>query len=210
MHESIPHTASSVPMKWQYRIGLRFLLVMVLFASLTLAWVARESRRAQLRSALFAELTRVGVSPLLEEPTGVGQLVKKFLPKYERRLGERIGRGWFDHPTIFVCWGLEDQQVPFVVERLSRLGTVREIHTQGTRLTPQGVSELRSGLPGVNVVPSANPALHKYFNDQINHEHFAGEGLKLAGLLALGLLGTLIFLAWPLSRRRSGPARRVN
>jgi hypothetical protein len=210
MHESIPHTAGSLRMKWQYRIGLRFLLVMVLLAALTLAWVARESRRAQLREALVAELTQVGVSPLLEEPTGVGQLVKGLLPRYERRLGDWIGRGWFDRPTVFVCKGLEDQQVPFVVERLSRLGTVREIHTQGLRLTPQGDSGLRSGLPGVNVVPLANPALHQYFNDQVNHEHFAGEGLKLAGLLALGLLGTLIFLAWPLSRRRPRTARRVN
>src|SRR5689334_20418289 len=164
MRESIPHAADSAPEKWQYPIGLRFLMVMVLFAALILAWIARESRRAELRAALVAELARVGVAPLLEEPTGFGQLVRKFLPTYERRLGERIGRGWFDRPTVFVCRGLEDQQVPFVVERLRRLGTVREVHTQSTRLTSRGVSGLRSGLPGVNIVPSANPALHRYFN----------------------------------------------
>jgi hypothetical protein len=194
-------------MRWQYRIGLRFLLVMILFSALVLAWVANESRRAERRTALVSELTRVGVSPLLEEPTGFGQLVKGLLPRYERRLGERIGRGWFDRPTVFVCRGLEDRQVPFAVERLRRLGTVREVHTQGPGLTPRGVSGLRNGLPGVNVVPSAKPALHRYFKDQVSHEHFAGEGLGLAAMLAVGLLGTLIFLAWPLLWR--GRPRRA-
>jgi hypothetical protein len=34
------------------------------------------------------------------------------------------------------------------------------------------------------------------------HEHLAVEGLQLLGLLVLGLLGTVLFFAWPLMRRR--------
>jgi len=176
--------------------------VTVCFAGLILGWVAREHRQSNRRTALVAELSGVGVVPVLEEPTGFGQLVKGVLPRYERPIIARIGRGWFDRPTVFVCRQLQDDQVPFALERLKRLGTAREIHTQGPALSETGISELRSGLPGVNVVPSANPALHRYFRDQVEHEHLATEGLQLAGLLLLGLLGTLVFFAWPLVRRR--------
>ncbi len=189
-------------MTWQYRIGLRFLLVTVCLAGLILGWVTREHRQAIRRTSLVAELSAVSVVPILEEPTGFGQLVKKVLPKYERPITARIGRGWFDRPTVFVCRQLVDDQVPFVVERLKLLGTVREIHTQSPKLSERGISGLRSGLPGVDVVSSANPALHRYFRDQVGHEHLATEGLQLAALLLLGLLGTLVFFAWPLVRRR--------
>ena len=127
---------------------------------------------------------------------------KKVVPKFERPLGERIGRGWLERPTVFVCRQLSDEQVPFALERLNLLGTVREVHTQGPRLTPRGISELQSGLPGAEIVPSANPALHRYFRDQVEHEHLATEGLQFVGSLALGLLGTLIFFAWPHLKRR--------
>jgi hypothetical protein len=88
------------------------------------------------------------------------------------------------------------------VERIRRLGIVREVHTQGPGLSQQGISELQGGLPGVDVVPSANPALHRYFRDQVEHTHSGAEGLKLAAVLAAGLLGILIFFAWPLVRHR--------
>jgi hypothetical protein len=189
-------------MRWHYRFGLRFLLAMVLLAALILGWVAREHRRADERTFLVAQLHGVGVLSILDEPTGLALLLKKFLPRYERRLGDRIGRGWFDRPTVFECTRLKDEEVPYAAERLRRLGTVREIHTRGTQLTQQGASALQSSLPGVDVVPSANPSLHRYYNAQVYHEHFASEGLELAALLASGLLGTLIFLAWPLVRRR--------
>jgi hypothetical protein len=202
MRGSIPHAADSLPMRWQYRIGLRFLLVSVCFAALILGWFTREYRQANRRTALVAELSGVGVLPILEEPTGFGQLVKGALPKYERPIIARFGRGWFDRPTVFVCGRLQDDQVPLAVERLKLLGTVREIHTQGPGLTERGISDLRNGLPGVDVVPSANPALHRYFRDQVGHEHQATEGLQLLALLLLGLLGTLVFFAWPLMRRR--------
>jgi hypothetical protein len=202
MRESIPHAAGSPPTRWQYRIGLRFLLAMIFFAALILAWFTREFRQADRRTALVAELSGAGVVPLLDEPTALSQLVMAIAPRSEPALGRRIGRGWFDRPTVFVCRQLQDERVPFAVERLNLLGTVREVHTQGTGLTPQGISELQLGLPGIDVVPSANPALHRYFRDQVSHEHLAIEGLQLAGLLLLGLLGTLLFFAWPLLRRR--------
>src|SRR5262245_9525741 len=106
MRESIPRAAGPAPSRWQYRIGMRFLLATVVFAALGLGWVARESRRAERRTALVADLAGVGVAPLLEEPTGWGLLVKGVLPRHERRLRERIGRGWFDRPTVFVCMRL--------------------------------------------------------------------------------------------------------
>ena len=162
MSDAIPGAAGSAPKKWQYRFGLKFVLATVLFAALFLGWVMREHRRAERRTALVAELSGVGVVPLLEEPTGLALLVKKVHPKFERPLGERIGRGWLERPTVFVCRQLPDEQVPFALERLNLLGTVREVHTQGPHLTARGISELQSGLPGVDVVRSTNPCgLHR-------------------------------------------------
>ena len=137
-----------------------------------------------------------------DEPTGLDLLVMKFSPKYAAALRKQIGMGWLYRPTVFVCARLEDEQVPFAIERLRRLGTVREIHTGGPNLTQHGVAALQSGLPDVNVVPASNPSLHHYFRDQVQHEHLATEGLQLAGLIILGILGTVAFFAWPLMRRR--------
>ena len=188
-------------MRWHYRFGMRFLLATVLLLALILGWVVPKQRRADERTALVAELAGVGVQPILEEPTTLGLLVMGGLNEKHRR-GWRMVRWWLvRRPTVFVCRHLEDKQVPYAVERLSRLGTVQEVHTQGPRLTQQGVSA-QSGLPGIEVVPSANPALHRYFRDQVEHDHHDGKSLKLAALLALGLLGTLAFFAWPLVRRR--------
>lgn len=202
MPEPIPHAAGPATTRWQYRVGLRYLLTAVLLAALGLGWVASEARRAERRTALVAELAGLGVAPVLEEPTGLCLLAEKLRPGSPRRLGERIGRGWLQRPTVFACRDLADDRVPLAVERLRRLGTVRELHTGGPGLTERGVSGLRNGLPGVNVVPRSNPALHRYYRDQVEHEHFAGEGLAMAAALALGLLGMLVFLAWPLLRRR--------
>jgi hypothetical protein len=180
----------------------------VCFAALVLGLVTREHRQANRRTALVAELSGVGVVPILEEPTAFGQLVKGAFPKYEQPIMARIGRGWFDRPTVFLCRQLLDDQVPFAVKRLKLLGTVREIHTQSTGLSDRGISELRGGLPSVGVVPSVNRALHRYYRDQTEHEHLATEGLQLAGLLFLGFVGTVVFFAWPLVRhRRVSPAK---
>jgi hypothetical protein len=75
----------------------------------------------------------------------------------------------------------------------------------GSRLTQRGVSALKTGLPGVDVALSASWAPHRYFRNQVEHTHSDIEGRKLAAVLALGLLGILIFFAWPLMRRRRPP-----
>jgi hypothetical protein len=138
-------------MRWHYRFGLKFMLATVLLAALILGWVVPEQRRADERTALVAELTGVGVRPILDEPTAWGLLLMGGdRPGYRRWLRERFGSGWFDRPTVFVCARLEDKQVPYAVERLRRLGTVREVHTQGPALTQRGVSGLQSGLPGID------------------------------------------------------------
>ena len=207
MDASTPAARSSTPHRWRYRIGLKFLLATVCLAALVLAWFTREYRQAQRRTALVAELSSVGVISILDEPTGLDMIVMRFSPKYERALRDRIGMGWLYRPTVFLCARLKDEQVPFAVERLTRLGTVREIHTNGTNLTATGVSDLQSGLPDVNIVPAANPSLQHYFRDQVEHEHLATEGLQLAGLLILGLLATVAFFAWPLVRRHRNGSR---
>ena len=91
-------------MRWHYRFGMRFLLATVLLAALILGWLVPEQRRADERTALIAELAGVGVHPILEEPTAWGfLLLKGNRPGYTRWLRDRLGSGWFDRPTVFVC-----------------------------------------------------------------------------------------------------------
>jgi hypothetical protein len=52
MSDAIPRAAGSAPKKWQYRFGMWFLLMTVLFTALVLGWVMREHRRAERRTAL--------------------------------------------------------------------------------------------------------------------------------------------------------------
>jgi hypothetical protein len=202
MGEATPAARHSTPQRWRYRIGLKFLLVMICLAALVLASFTREYRMAERRTILIAELSSIGVISIHDEPTGLDLLVMKFSPSYERVLREKIGSGWLYRPSVFLCARLDDEHAPLAVERLKGLGTVRELHTQGTMLTARGVSELERGLPGVNVVPSANPSLHHYLRHQLGHDHLATEGLELAGLIFLGIVGTVAFFAWPLRRRR--------
>ena len=203
MSEQNPKTSGSSPAKRRFRFGLRSLIAAVALLGVAFGSIAREHRRAEQRVALVSELVPLGVRPLLEEPTGLGLFVRKVLPNRacETWIGERIGAGWFSRPTVFVCVSLGDEQVPFVVERLRRLGTVREVQLQGEQLTERGASELRSGLPGVGVVASNDPALQRYYHEQVDHEHAAVEGAALAALLAIGLLGILGGIAWTVVRR---------
>lgn len=209
MSETTLSTAGPTASSRRFQFGVTSLLAAVLVSGLALGWVASKHRQAAEREALVAELDSVGVHPILNEPTGFALLVKKVIPGRESWLRERIGGGWFDRPTVFVCSHLEDQQVSYAVERMARLATVREVHIQGPQLTERGASGLRNGLPGVGVVPSANPALHSYFRSQVDHEHFAFAGAGwMALLVIIGLCGTVAFVVRSFVRRRRmlGPA----
>ncbi len=113
-----------------------------------------------------------------------------------------MGAGWFERPTVFVCMRLVDDGVPRAVDRLKRLGTVREVHLNSRRLTERGASDLRSGLPGVGVATSNDPAMKPYWHSQVDHEHFAAGGALIAAGMAVGLLSTVVAVAWTLVRRR--------
>ena len=188
--------------------GTRGVLAVVALAALGLAWLAAEHREAGRRARLVAELGRAGAWSGLDEPTIVGQVVRKFGPGREAWLRARIGRGWFDHPSIFVAGHLDDARVPAVARRLRELGTVREVHYDGAGLTAGGIAALRADLPGVNVVPIAAPAEHREFLAAMRGPHLAygALGFSIAvAVLALGL--ALGAIRWLIGRRRS--ARRA-
>lgn len=180
--------------KWRYRFGLRWLLVTVTLASLAVGWIGCEHRRAQRQTALVAELAEVGVVVGLEEPTGAGLVVRKFVPEREAWLRERIGPGWFYRPTEFVSWRLEADQVEFAAERLKRLGTVREVQLR----TPQSAAQidrLRTALPGTLVLDAQQLARRPTTGPVAQ---FASAGVGLMAALAIALVGAAALLAWPL------------
>jgi hypothetical protein len=211
---SEPTLKATGPTLWdgRFRFGLKGLPATILVLALVFGWVGCENRRAQQQSILVAELVGVGVQPDLQEPTAVGFFVKKRFPSHEAWVRERIGEGWLLRPTVFLCSQLTDEQVPYAIERLQRLGTVREIHYQGRDLTERGLEKIRSSLPGVGVVPRANPALQRYFNSQVQGAHFALGGLMIEASLAIVLLGILASILWSLlslARHRGSGAREL-
>ena len=180
--------------KRRYRFGLRWLLFIVTLASLAVSWIGCEHRRAQHQSALVSELANIGVVVDLEEPTGAGLLVRKFLPQYEEWLGERVGPGWFHRPTVFVSRRLDADQIAQAAERLNRLGTVREVQLRGPQSAEQ-LEQLRSELRGALVLDSHDLARRPTTPPSA---HFASAGLGLLAALFLALAGTAALLAWPL------------
>jgi hypothetical protein len=180
--------------KWRYRFGLRWLLVAVTLASLAVGWIGCEHRRAQRQTALVAELAQVGVVVGLEEPTGVGLVLRKFVPEREAWLRELIGAGWFHRPIEFVSWRLEADQIEFAADRLKRLGTVREVQLR----TPQSAAHLdrlRSELPDTLVLDSRQLARRP---TTVPVTRFASAGVGLLAALGVALVGMATLLAWPL------------
>ena len=184
----------------RFRFGLRALLAFVTILALFFGWIAWQHRRVQEQTQLVAELAKINVQVDLEQPTGVGQLVRKFIPQREVWLREQIGRGWFARPAAFVCWRLEDKQVPYVAERLERLGTVREVYIHGQKLSERGAALMRSGLPGVNVARWDDQAGHHYSRALTSQPQFALEGAAIMALFACAIIGALGFIAWRLLR----------
>jgi hypothetical protein len=192
----------------RFRFGLRGLLASVLTFAVVFGWIGCENRRAQQQSMLVADLVGVGVQPDLEEPTALGFFIKKRFPVQEAWVRERIGGGWLSRPTVFLCSKLTDEHVPYAIDRLKRLGSVREIHYQSRGLSDRGIDQIQSSLPGVGVVPRSNPALQRYYIAQVRGAHFALGGFLLEAAFAVVLLGGLATIIWFLrsltGRRESG------
>ncbi len=190
-HE-IQASARSVPRR-KLIFGTRLLLFVITLAALGFGWFAHEHGQAQRQTILIDELARSGMISRLDEMTTLSQIVKKFSPSREAWLRGKIGDGWFDHPSIFMTFKLHDDQVPQVVERLRELGTVQEVHYGGDRLTEAGISRLRDGLPGVNVVPNAAPDQHRFSLASMG-EHMAYGALGFMIVIAVILLTLLVLL----------------
>ena len=185
----------------RFRFGLRGLLGAVLVLGVGFGWLAREDRRTREQAALIAELSPARVRVDFQKMTPLGEWVLKHLPRREKWLRDQIGDGWLHNPTIFTAISLEDGQISFVADRLSRLGTVREVLLQNPQLTERGLSRLRIGLPGVNIVPRDRPELHTYWRSETSRTHFAAGALAIDAALALGLLAVVCVAARSAVRR---------
>jgi hypothetical protein len=192
-------TTSSMTAPKRRRTVLRAAFTVVLLA-LT-GWFALEWSRVRRQEKVGPELVRVGVYVLLEEPTTLGQLVRKFLPNQEPWLAERIGEGWFARQTVFICHELTDDRAPEVAERLRGLGTVREVQLRHPQLSAAGRATFERVLPGVATVPFDDPAKHTYYRSRTEHEQFAFGGAMLASLIAVALPSIALLGGWWAARR---------
>ena len=107
------------------------MLALIVVAAVGLGWLAHKHRAAGRRATSIAELARSGTFSCLDEPTVVAQVVKKLATGREAWLRKRLSWGWYDHPRIFNCSDLTDNQVPKIAARLQELGHfVRSITTR--------------------------------------------------------------------------------
>ena len=184
----------------RFQFGLRGLLIAVTLAAVATAWIGYLNRQAQNRTKLTAELVSSGILVDLEEPNWLGQLAKKFAPQREPWLRERLGSGWLGYPSVFCCWELKEPQVSAAVDRLRRLGTVREF--QFRREPPEAVADaMRRGLPGIDVVTTTS-ATGTYYSRRVSQSVFAFEGAGFLAVLVLGLCGAAGLVVWKWRRRR--------
>jgi hypothetical protein len=131
MRQSTTHPVASKP-KGRFRFGLRGLIGAVLFVGLALGLIAREDRRVKNQSAVIAEMRRMGVVEGGHEPTILALIAMKWFSTDSRSIEARFS-GWIDTGWLYrVGWfsggRLKEGQIPAVVERLRRLGAVREVY----------------------------------------------------------------------------------
>lgn len=126
--EAMDQASSSRPRKRRLRFGLRGLLILVLVLGLVFGWLARMRRQARDQERFIAELARDRIIVNHPEPTYLCLFLMKVLSTESRATEVRcsgwLGPGWFSRPRGFNAGRLRDEQVPRVVERLGRLGTV--------------------------------------------------------------------------------------
>ena len=181
--------------------GTRGLLAFIVFMALGLGWFAHLYRQAERRTILLDELARSDMHDMLNEPTVVGQVIKKFWPGRESWVRGRIGSGWIDKPSIFKSGKIVDDQVAGIAQNIRELGTVREVHYDGERLSEAGIASLRDGLPGVNVVPYDLTELHHYFRSMMIGTHALYGPLWVMLGVAITLLVLFVLAARWLARQ---------
>lgn len=184
----------------RFQFGLRALLVVVTLLALFTAWIGHLNRRATQRTRLTAELVSRGILVDLEEPNWLGQIVRKYAPRREPWLRERLGSGWLGYPTVLGCWEMKEEHLSENLERIKRLGTVREVHLRQAP-SPQVAEAMRRELAGIDVVDSGKAGIGTYYQRRLSQPIFAFEGAAFLALIGLVVIGTLAGLAWRLTRR---------
>ncbi len=138
MNEPTTRDAVARPARRRLRVGLRGLIGAVLLLGLFFGWIARVERKGRERAAIVNELAGVGVRVNSHEPTCLCLLTMKVLSTdnidAEARLRGWVAPWWLNRPVGFNAGRLKEGRVPHVVQPLSRLGTVIEVHFHGGSL----------------------------------------------------------------------------
>jgi hypothetical protein len=131
MDQSTTRTLGTKPRR-RLRFGLRWLIGLILLIGLALGLIAREDRRVRTQSNVIAELSRMGVHAARQRPTLLCLIAMKFYSTNNRAIEDRFSRwvdpGWFYRVEWFNAGRLEEERIPAVVERLVRLGAVKEVY----------------------------------------------------------------------------------
>jgi hypothetical protein len=124
----------------------------MLLAGLISGWFAHELQRARERVAIVAELDRVGVYVYQYEPTNLGHFLRRALPTpAENWVRTRLGDSLLSGPSAFSSHTLRRGDLPYVLERLGRLSTVRTIRFPAGLLSEEDMGRLRKAMPKAEV-----------------------------------------------------------
>jgi hypothetical protein len=131
MDQPTTRTLETKPRR-RLRFGLRGLIGSILLIGLALGLIAREDRRVRTQSAVIADLSRMGVHAGGHRPTLPCFIAMKLYSTNNRAIENRFSRwvdpGWFYRVEWFNAGRLEEERMPAVVERLVRLGAVKEVY----------------------------------------------------------------------------------
>jgi hypothetical protein len=113
-------------------------MVLILLLGLALGGIAGMRRQAAEREALISEMKREHVMMNTGEPTLLCLALMKVLSTDNLDVASRcsrwLGPGWFARPVGFNAGRLREEDVPRIVRKLVRFGTVHEVHFGGGSL----------------------------------------------------------------------------
>jgi hypothetical protein len=136
---------------------VRGLLVAVFLAALPSGWVARHLQEARNRVALVAELDRAQVYVWQYEPTPLGRCVRVLPSPLERWIRTRLGDSLLSGPSAISAYHMQEDQIPFLLERLRQFPTLRTVDFGRGQLTEETLDRIRKALPNVGV--EVNPSI---------------------------------------------------
>ncbi|MBI3466747.1 MAG: hypothetical protein HY000_27360 [Planctomycetes bacterium] len=130
---------------------MRTLLLAVLLAALGFGWLARHLKESRERVALIADLDKAGIYVWQYEPTPLGRCIRVLPTAAENWIRMHLGDSLLSGPSAISAFHIREDQVPYIVERLSHFPTLRTVNLLHGQLSEETAERIRKALPDAEV-----------------------------------------------------------